>query len=160
MTRDEFDAQVNDLLLLAETMIPEKKLPDLAYMQSVPTVPDWYAFEMRIWDTGEKIRQLIVSERKELNSEQMDSVCDICLDSKAKRGRQSFVMLLGKKRYSCCADKIATVLTDKDITGHVIQTLYKMGASQYTEQIYPYTNHSTTWIRNEAKRYINKFGTL
>ncbi len=157
MKRDEFDTQLSGLLLLAERLIPEKNLPDLPCMELAPTVHDWYDFEHELWKIGEDIRQLILSERKELNAEQVDRVCKICVDIRAKRGRQSFVMLLGKKRYVSCADRIIVVLTDVDISGHVISTLCKMGASQYIEQIKPYTNHATTWIRNEAKRYVQKY---
>lgn len=158
MTRAEFDARIDDILLSAERLIPQEQLPDLPYMESAPTVRDWYDFEHKLWSKGEDIRQLVLSERKDLNAEQIDRVYKICADTKAKRGRQSFVMLLGRKRFLPYADRIAVLLPDDDIDGHIISTLYKMGASQYAEQIKPYTAHTTTWIRNEAKRYIEKYG--
>ena len=158
MKRDEFDIQINELLLSAEKLIPEETLPDLPYMELAPTVHDWYDFEHELWGKGEEIRQLILSEHKEMNAEQADRVCKICVDIKAKRGRQSFVMLLGKKRYKAYADKLSSLITDKDIDGHIISTLYKMGATQYVDQIKPYTTHSITWVRNEAKRYVEKYG--
>lgn len=158
MRRDEFDAQVNDLLRLAERLIPEDDLPDLPYMDLAPTVHDWYDFEHELWDKGEEIRQLIAAAHKDLNAEQADRVCRICEDSRAKRGRQSFVMLLGKKRFFPFANRIAAVLPEEDVTGHVISTLYKIGASEYVAQISPYLDHGITWIRNEAKRYVQKYG--
>lgn len=158
MERDEFDAQLNGLFLCAEGLIPEKTLPDLPCMELEPTVNDWHDFEHEIWEIGEQIRQLMLQERKELNKEQADRVCKICVDIRAKKGRQSFIMLLGKKRYVSYAHNIIVVLTDEDVVGHVISSLYKMGASQYIEQIKPYTNHAITWIRNEAKRYVQKYG--
>ncbi len=97
MKREEFDAQLNGLLLLAERLVPEKNFPDLPCMELAPTVHEWYDFEHELWEIGEEIRQLVLSERKELNAEQADRVCKICADSRAKRGRQSFVMLLGEK---------------------------------------------------------------
>ena len=159
MNRDEFDARIDYMLLSAERLIPCENLPDLPYMETAPTVHDWYDFEHMLWSKGEDIRQLMLSERKNLNAEQADRVCKICSDAKAKRGRQSFVMLLGKKRFLPYADRMAVLLPDDDIDGHIISTLYKMGASQYTEQIKPYMTHTTTWIRNEAKRYIQKYRT-
>ena len=129
------------------------------YMKLATTVHDWYDFEHEIWKIGEEIRQLILSEHKEMNTEQTDRVCKICVDIKAKRGRQSFVMLLGKKRYKAYADKLSSALTDEDIAGHhIISTLYKMGAAQYVDQIKHCTTHSITWIRNESKRYVEKYG--
>ena len=157
MTRSEFDARIDSLLLSAEKLIPQEKLPDLPFMELAPTVHDWYDFEHTLWKIGEDIRQLILSERKELNNEQTVRICRICADTKAKRGRQSFVMLLGKKRFLPFAGQLAVLFPDDDIDGHIISTLYRMGASQYAEYIKPYTNHPITWIRNEAKRYIQKY---
>ncbi len=158
MKKAEFESQLNSSLFSAEKLIPEIDLPDLPYMELAPTVHDWYDFEHELWEIGENIRQLILTEKKDLSTEQADQVCKICENVKAKRGRQSFVMLLGKKRFLPYADRIANILPDVDIDGHVISTLYKMGASQFTAQIKPYTNHAITWIRNEAKRYIQKYG--
>ena len=157
MTRSEFDARIDSLLLSAEKLIPQEKLPDLPFMELAPTVHDWYDFEHTLWKIGEDIRQLILSERKELNNEQTVRICRICADTKAKRGRQSFVMLLGKKKFLPFAGQLAVLFPDDDIDGHIISTLYRMGASQYAEYIKPYTNHPITWIRNEAKRYIQKY---
>ena len=67
-------------------------------------------------------------------------------------------MLLGKKRFISYAEKISLLLKEEEIVGHVIDTVLKMGASQYCEQILPYASHSTTWIRNKAKCYIQKYG--
>ena len=158
MTRTEFDARIDSILLSAEHLIPQEKLPDLPFMELAPTVHDWYDFEHALWNFGEDVRQLVLSERKDLNTEQIDRVCRICADDKAKRGRQSFVMLLGKKKFLPWAEQMAVLLPDEDIDGHIISTLYKMGASQFAEYIKPYANHPITWIRNEAKRYIQKYG--
>ena len=158
MKRDAFDSQLNSLLLSAEKLIPEETLPNLPHMKLAPTVHDWYDFEHELWETGENIRQLILAEKKDLNTEQAERVCKICENAKAKRGRQSFVMLLGKKRFLPYADRIARILPDDDINGHIISTLYKMGTSQYVDRIKPYADHRITWIKNEAKRYIQKYG--
>ena len=157
MTREEFNSRIKELLTSAEALIPTTVLPDLPFMKQAPTVPDWYEFEQRLWEIGEDVRQLTVTENKALSQEHIETVCRICTDPKAKRGRQSFVMLMGKKRYSDHASRIVTVLTDKDVDGHVISTLCKMGASQYVEEIKPYTTHPVAWIRNEAKKYVKKY---
>ena len=96
MTRSEFDTRINNILLSAEHLVPQENLPDLPFMELAPTVHDWYGFEHTLWNFGENIRQLILTERKDLNVEQIARVCRIYADTKAKRGRQSFVMLLGK----------------------------------------------------------------
>ena len=81
----------------AEDKIPNEILPDLPFMELAPDVHDWYMFEHEIWEIGEEIRQLIFYSKKVLTDSQIARIINICLDEKAKRGRQSFVMLLGKK---------------------------------------------------------------
>ncbi len=48
-------------------------------------------------------------------------------------------------------------MNDHDVDGQVIDSLYKMGANEYVELIKPFLTHKQTWIRNEAKRYIQKY---
>ena len=156
-TREEFDRELEVLLQKAEALIPEELLPDLPYMKDAPDVHDWYMFEHELWGVGEEIRQLILKYKKKIDKNQIDRIVNICLDKRAKRGRQSFVLLLGKKQYAAYADKIVTVLEDDDVDGQVINTLYKMHAGQYVELMKPFLNHKRTWIKNEAKRFINKF---
>jgi len=112
---------------------------------------------MELWNTGEQIRLFLTENDRKMNAAQLDRIIRICLDKKAKRGRQSFVMLLGRKKYGSLANTIVSSLDDPDVDGHVIETLYKMGAGQYPDLIRPYLNHKKAWIRNGAKRYLRKF---
>lgn len=157
MDRKSFDYEINKLLDKAENLIPNDELPNLPYMELAPDVHDWYKFEHEIWTIGENIRQLISQNSKKLNSVHVERIIKICLDKKAKRGRQSFVMLLAKRMYTDHAERIVCLLNDNDVDGHVINTLYKMQASNYVHLIEPFLNHNCTWIRNEAKRYVQKF---
>ncbi|MBQ8519774.1 MAG: hypothetical protein IJ455_09275 [Agathobacter sp.] len=155
--RKEFDRELEDLIKKAEGLIPDELLPDLPYMEMAPDVHDWYMFEHELWGVGEEIRQFLSKKKKSPNKLQIDRIVNICLDKRAKRGRQSFVLLLGRKQYTNYASKIATILNDADVDGQVINTLYKMQAGQYVELMKPFLNHKQTWIRNEAKRFIQKF---
>lgn len=157
MDRNVFDYELNNFLVRAEELIPAEELPDLPFMELAPDVHDWYKFEHQLWDIGEEIRQFLSANKNKLNELQIERILEICLDKRAKRGRQSFVMLLGRKMYCCYANRIVTLLTDDDVDGQVIDTLYKMGAKGYEEQIEPFLTHNRTWIRNEAKRYIQKY---
>ena len=158
MDRSAFDDRLDSLLSEAENLIPNENLPDLPFMPEVPDVHDWYAFENALWDKGEEIRQLILMSRKKPNKVQVQRICDICVNPFAKRGRQSFVMLLGKKCYAEYAPAIAPFLSDDDIDGHVADTLFKMGVTGYISQMQPLTQHNRAWIRNIAKKYVNKYG--
>ncbi|MGN1161469.1 MAG: hypothetical protein ACI4SX_04390 [Candidatus Fimenecus sp.] len=157
MIRKDFDNELNNLLTSAEALIPKENLPDLPFMDLVPDVHDWYKFESELWGVGENIRQFLLENKNKLNRSQIERIVEICLDKRAKRGRQSFVMLLGKKMFRDYAEQIVTLLNDVDVDGHVIDTLYKMGATEYTDLIEPFLTHNRTWIRNEAKRYIQKY---
>ncbi len=157
MDRVDFDNQLNKLLTEAENLIPKENLPDLPFIPEVPDVHDWYRFENDLWNKGEEVRQLILHSKKKPNCEQVKRICGICTNPFAKRGRQSFVMLLGRKCYTEYAPIIAPFLSDDDIDGHVVETLYKMGTPDYVSQIQPFTKHKRTWIRNIAKKYINKY---
>ena len=157
MDRLDFDNQLNKILLEAENLIPIEKLPDLPFMPEAPEIHAYYRFELDLWDKGEEIRQLIFNSKKKPNRDQIQRICDICTSPFAKRGRQSFILLLGKKCYVEYAPIIAPFLSDDDIDGHVVDTLYKMGAPDYISQIRPFINHKHTWIRNIAKKYINKY---
>lgn len=157
MDRNTFDKKMEEFFLRAEELIPNEELPDLPFMEFAPDVHDWYEFENELWEIGEEIRQFLKENNKKLNKCQIEKILDICLDKKAKRGRQSFVMLLGRKMYCDYADKIVLLLSDDDVDGHVIDTIYKMGADEYSDLIEPFLNHNRTWIKNESKKYITKY---
>ena len=153
-----FDDEIEQLLTKAEEIIPNDILPDLPYMELSPGVHEWYAFEHKLWALGEEIRQLFLKSNKKLDEKHMERIINICLDKRAKRGRQSFIMLLGKKHYPAFSEKIVSLLDDDEVHGHIIHTIYKMQAGQYVELINPFLNHKQAWIRNEAKRYVQKYG--
>lgn len=152
MDRKTFDSKINSLLENAEQKIPNEYFPTLISTN----ISTWHNFEYELWGIGEVIRQIIHEEKKDLNVEQADRICEICLNSKAKRGRQSFVMLLSKKRYFKYADRLVSLLKDVDVSGHILDALYKMKALQYQEEVKPLLSSEYTWIRKLAKRYIEK----
>jgi hypothetical protein len=123
-----------------------------------PDVREWYAFEYEIWNIGEQISRLL-SENKnyKLNEAQAKYIVEIATNPCAKGGRQSFVMLLGYKKYQCYADEIASQIEDPNISGHVIDTLLKMRVPGYAGIIKPFTTSKLTWIKNTAKKYIERY---
>ena len=152
MDRKTFDSKINSLLENAERKIPIEDFPILISTN----ISTWHNFEHELWSIGEVIRQTMHEEQKNLNVEQADRVCQICLNPKAKRGRQSFVMLLSRKRYFSYADRLVSLLQDVDVSGHVLESLYKMRALQYQEEVKLLLNSEYTWISKLAKRYIEK----
>jgi len=83
---------------------------------------------------------------------------DICKNRNAGRGRESFVMLLGQRAYAEYAPQIAALLGDRDVGGHCVYTLYKMGAAGYDTEIAPFLTHEKKWVSDYAKRYMQQYG--
>ena len=157
MSRTVFDNEMEHLLSAAESIIPDSIMPDLPYITLAPDVHEWHSFELALWNTGEKIRQLISQHKKPLTQNQLERILNICQDKRAARGRQSFVMLLGRKQYADFSHRLISLLNDEDINGHVIDTLYKMRAPGYSTVITPFLQHNRSWIRKTAERYMQRF---
>ena len=152
MDRKTFDAEISVFLADAAVLISREH-----GQKEMAVAYDWHPWEMALWNIGEQIRQFTIQHKKSLNTDQAHAIVDICLDPSAGKGRQSFVLLLGKTVYSPLAGQLSSLLSDADVCGHVINTLYKMKASGYAGQIRPFENHEQTWIRKEAKRYLEKY---
>jgi len=157
LSRAKFDEEIDRLLSKAENSIPRETLPDLPDMENAPGDPAWYGFEFELWNAAEEIRQLALVAKKSFHKNQTDRILAICLNKNAGRGRQSFVMLLGQRKYRDYSGALIPLLDDKDVNGHVIETVYKMHANGYTAMIAPFLKHKQTWIRNAAKKYVQRF---
>jgi hypothetical protein len=142
----------------AKELIPQKELPTLPRSKELLGAPEWYDFELEIWDLGEEIRQIMVQYPKLREDKQLaEQILEIAIDRRAKRGRQSFILLLEYKVYSEYAPRLIAQLDDPAVDGHVISTVLKMRAPQFVDEIEPFTNHKMTWIRNYAKKYVERY---
>ncbi len=155
MERKEFDVQLNRLLDDAQTCAADGNLDEIPYRTSGY---EWYHYEMNLWQKGEEIRHLLKNSKKHPSEVQINRILEICLNQEGKKGRQSFVLLLGRKQFASYASRITTLLDDPDVNGQVIDTLYKMGVSDYVDEMKAFLNHDKTWIRNCAKKYVEKYG--
>ena len=117
-----------------------------------------YEEELALWNQGEAIRQLVRTAGKKLNRTQAAEILDICKNRNAGRGRESFVMLLGQRAYAEYAPQIAALLGDRDVGGHCVYTLYKMGAAGYDAEIAPFLTYEKKWVSDYAKRYMQQYG--
>ena len=82
----------------AESLIPGSYIPNLMPTELIKNVPAWHHFEHEIWKIGEEIRLLLLdvpSLRKDQDIH--TGIIRIAVNRNAKRGRQSFIMLLGYK---------------------------------------------------------------
>lgn len=142
----------------AQGLIPKQLEPDLPPTQLLPDVAEWHSYEHEIWKLGAEIRQLIATCPSLRNDEELNTkIVSICLNPNTKRGRQSFIMLLGYKQHSNFAPDLIAQVTDGHVTGHILDTISKMKISGYSHIMRQYTDHETTWIKNVAKRYLTQY---
>ena len=145
----------------AERVIPEDIVPNLPGQKDFPDVPEWHSFEHSVWSAGEQIRGLFKKNPGlKKDPEIQERILKICLRNQAKRGRQSFILLLGSPIFSEYSDEVSSLLKDDDVCGHAVDTLIKMRAGNYINQVEPLSTHKITWIRNKAKKYIQKYRNL
>jgi hypothetical protein len=151
--------QIIDLITQAEKAIPPEQVEDLPPAPYSSGAPEWHAYEHTVWQCGETIRQLL-SKKTSLrrNSDLQDGFMRVACNAKAKRGRQSFVMLLGYTSFAHRAPELIGQLTDPCVTGHVIDTLLKMRCDDYVTRVQPFTAHITAWIRKKAITYVERYG--
>jgi hypothetical protein len=158
MTITEAKNTVIEIVSRANLLVPKELKPDLKALEGYPDVPSWHKFEIDVWNFGEDIRQ-ILEHYKPLRKDKdlLDLFLTICLNRNSKRGRQTFIMLFEFKHCVGYAKQIVSQLNDKFVEGHVIRCLNKMQAGGFGGQIKKFTEHKVRWIRNEAKKYMEKY---
>lgn len=152
--------EIIELITEAKNLTPRRMEKNLNPMEGFPDVPNWHKYESEIWEIGDKIRQIIYDKKslrkdKEIN----DLIMEVCMDKKSKRGRQSFILLLGYKHLSGYAPQLITMINDKFVDGQIIDTIYKMQAIGYEKDIEPFTTEKLTWVKKKAIKYMGKYGT-
>jgi hypothetical protein len=120
--------------------------------------PEWYSFEHEAWDLGECVRQAFSANRR-LKRERavLERVVGVATCRNLRRGRQSFVMALGFVDARDCAPELAPYLSDLDVKGQVVSTLLLMRAPGFATDVVPLLDSDKTWIRNLARRYLERF---
>jgi hypothetical protein len=131
--------------------------PDLPLIPELGA-PEWYGFEERSWELGELIRQYFVKTPKlKADRDVLAKVADVIDQTHLRRGRQSFVMLLGNVKAAYLAPRLSLQLPDDDVAGHVVSTLVKMRIAGYTQMVLPHVSSPHAWIRNAAKTYVERY---
>src|SRR5688572_28982540 len=105
---DEVRQRLLDMVRLAEASLPREEMPDLPPGPLTQGEPEWYPFEHEIWKVGESIRQ-VMNDKPSLRGdpELLNAFQRIACDSRAKRGRQTFVLLFA---YQACAPFARTLI--------------------------------------------------
>lgn len=157
MNKEEAKEKIKDIVGKTVKLIPPTYEKDLPPTELFKDVPEWHDYEYKIWDNGERIRQILL-EHKSLRKDKslLDLFLTVALSRNAKRGRQSFIMLFEYKQCTEYAHLLVKQIDDTFVRGHIIRALNRMKAGQYVSLVMPYTMDKTAWVRNEAKRYVNQ----
>jgi hypothetical protein len=140
----------------ARALAPETFPADLPATES--GAPDWYRFEHEAWAIGEQVRHCLLRQPQlKRDAAVQRAIVDVIHCGNLRRGRQSFVMLLGYKAAQEWAPVIASYLDDPDVCGHTLDTLLKMRVPGYAVQVEPLLASKYTWIRNLARKYRERY---
>ena len=157
----ETPSSAEEVIAVAERALrlaPAKFTTSLPTQKELRGAADWYPFERAAWAMGEHIRHAFLN-KPSLRSqpEVLKAIVKVIAQTHLRRGRQSFVMLLGTVKAAHLAPQIALFLSDTDIEGHVVDTLTKMRAGGYSVHVKKHLGSKYAWIRNKAKRYVERF---
>ena len=149
--------KIFQLINEAESLTPSALEKDLPSMEGFPDIPSWHDYESKIWKIGEEIRQIIINNKNLRKDDSInESILKFCLNRNAKRGRESFLMLLWYKHNKKYAPRLMPLINDQYVNGHLIEGLNKMQVSGYLKEVMPFTNHDKSWIKKQAKKYVEK----
>ena len=156
----ETKQKVLELIEKAENLTPKKMEKDLPNMENHPDVRQAHFYENEIWRIGEEIRVLIL-EHKGLRKDDSinDRIINFCLNKNSKKGRESFIMLLWYKHNEKYAERLASLIDDKYVYGHIIEGLNKLQIEGYCEKVSKFTNDERKWIKKQANKYVEKYCT-
>lgn len=82
------------------------------------------------------------------------SIIEVIKDSSHGKSREMLVVALGNTKQKRAEDTLINLLKDEQLVGHALIGIRKLKSKKAYPHIGQFTNHETTWIRNEAKRAI------
>lgn len=130
-------------------------------MKGVDGAPDWTAYEGKIWELGESVRQCLI-KRKPWRSwvAFFDVVSEIVADRQYGKGRESWVLLLGDFSAAAYRDLLVRLLDDPDVTSHAITALRHGKVDDAIEEVRAVLGRTkSSRTRSSAKKYLSQFGS-
>lgn len=139
----------------ALALAPEEYPPTLPTSRELLGAPQWYPFEHQAWKLGEEVRQVFLKQPKlKKVKEIQDKIIEVVKCQNLRRGRQSFIILLGFKDANQFKNILVPLLKDDDVDGQTLDSLIKMRAYEFPDKVVPHLSSRYTWIKNLAKKYI------
>jgi len=85
-----------------------------------------------------------------------DDIVSLFRNKEYGRTREMLALALARMKNPRAVDALIESLDDEEVAGHAVMALRKMNAKKAESAMRPFTEHPKTWIRNEAKRALEK----
>ena len=161
--RGEQKAEVEEhaALLLEVAAIARERLTGLS-MGGIDGAPDWLGYESQLWEISEDLRQYLRTRRRLRGQNALaDAVAEIVADPAYGKGRQNFVLVLGRFGGPAYADLIARGLDDPEVCAHAIYALRLQKDDRFVEQARRMlADPPSGAARTEARKYLKRFESL
>jgi hypothetical protein len=119
----------------------------------------WANHEQLAWALGESIRNALRRNRALRKEPRFWAAVEVVAADKAVgKGREPYVMLLGQYGGRSRAPQLMALLDDPEVSGHALHALRLLAAPGAEEKARALLTHRRAWIRQEAKKYLQKVG--
>ena len=81
---------------------------------------------------------------------------ELVKDKSLGSDRQMLLLLLGKSKNKTVIPVLIELLSDNSVCGHALDALSNFSVNEIEESMLKYIKSDITWVRNIAKRYLDK----
>ena len=81
---------------------------------------------------------------------------ELVKDKSLGSDRQMLLLLLGKSKNKTVIPVLIELLSDNSVCGHALDALSNFSGNEIEESMLKYSKSDITWVRNIAKRYLDK----
>ena len=147
-------------LLLQVAAIARERLTGLS-MGGIDGAPDWLGYETQLWEISEDLRQYLRRRRRLRGQNALtDAVAEIVANPAYGKGRENFVLVLGRFGGPAYADLIARRLDDPEVCAHAIYALRLQKDDRFIEQARRMlADPPSGAARSQARKYLQRFAS-
>ena len=81
---------------------------------------------------------------------------ELVKDKSLGSDRQMLLLMLGKSKNKTVIPVLIELLSDNSVCGHALDALSNFSGNEIEESMLKYSKSDITWVRNIAKRYLDK----
>lgn len=104
-----------------------------------------------MWAIGDSLSRIA-------NDTVFEEVVALACDKQYGKSREMLTLALARMRNPLAVDILIELLQDDEVAGHAVMALGKLRNHRAAKAIEPFTRHSKTWIRREAKKALIRVG--